>query len=79
MQVGDMAKIRFLYRDKREDPIWEPAERMWVEVMGFQGDYYLGKLSNDPVMTNLIAYGEPMFFEARHVVGIIRKDDLKDE
>jgi uncharacterized protein YegJ (DUF2314 family) len=78
LKKGDMAKIRFLYRDKLEDPIWDPAERMWVEVIGFQGDYYIGRLSNDPVMTELIAWGQLLFFEPRHVTNIIRKADSEE-
>ena len=75
LKEGDCAKIRFLLRVQHKGEVMDTAERMWVEVMGFQGDYYLGKLVNDPVMTDSIAWGQPLFFEARHVTDIIRKDD----
>ena len=43
-------------------------ERMWVEINDIQGEFYIGKLCNEPRSNVSIKYGQDVCFQAKHVI-----------
>lgn len=68
LKIGDIAKL--IFDIKEPDGVF--GERMWVEVSGRSGPYYLGDLRNQPlaVRTNL-KWGTPVVFLPEHVIDIV--------
>ncbi|KLD63931.1 hypothetical protein [Dyella japonica] len=73
---GDLAKIRFYIRVAEEDgQVFDHGERMWVQVTGRLDGWYRGELDNQPCCTDDIAPGLEVWFQARHVISILRSDE----
>ena len=80
LQSDDMAKIRFYIRVADENgEVTDEGERMWVWVTGRVDDWYRGELDNQPCCTDEIAPGMEVWFQARHVISIIRRDTVPQE
>ena len=43
---------------------------MWVIVNGRVGDVYVGRLDNQPVSSERLGLGDPVFFGPEHVIDI---------
>ena len=41
---------------------------MWVEINDIQGEFYIGKLCNEPRSNVSIKYGQDVCFQAKHVI-----------
>ena len=55
------------------------VERMWVKVTGMKEGLFEGLLNNDPFCTDELKSGEPVTFEARHIIQIKRADETDPE
>jgi uncharacterized protein YegJ (DUF2314 family) len=67
IKPGDCVKAGFI------DATGE--ERMWVLVLGTEGDRILGTLNNYPVETPM-EFGQPVNMERRHVCAIWERDAI---
>jgi len=75
LRPGDLAKVRFYMRTESEaGDVVDHGERMWVIVRSTSGHWYEGILDNDPYCTTEITAGMPVWFEARHVIAIRRRE-----
>ncbi|MDR3415141.1 MAG: hypothetical protein P4L83_03050 [Nevskia sp.] len=76
LQTGSCAKIRFYIRVEDEHGTVEDCgERMWVEVLGKLGKWYRGQLSNQPASTLDMRPGLEVWFQARHVIDIEKRQE----
>jgi len=60
-----------MYLKKR----WETegrGERMWVEIQSVEGNFLIGVLSQDPVITPGIQDGDPVKMHRGEVIGVYR-------
>ena len=73
---GDLAKL--VFRSHPEAPEWN-AERMWVEVVVWQGATGSGVLANTPFDMPQIKFGDTVAFCAHHVISVQHKDSAKAE
>jgi uncharacterized protein YegJ (DUF2314 family) len=76
LRVGDYAKVifaipRHLVPTRHADAEWV-AERMWVQVSAVEGEYYRGKLENEPVFIDSIALGDEIQFRANNIAAVER-------
>jgi TIR domain len=70
LKVSDLAKLVFDIQDRYEGKIY--GERMWVEVTGKVGPYYVGVLRNAPLTPHKqLEWGGPVVFLPEHVVDIV--------
>lgn len=67
VQVGDQVKLRFVKKDVGMGP---GGERMWVEVTKVRGKRFSGRLMNQPVVIEDLAYGDEVEFGPEHVIGL---------
>ena len=75
LRPWDLAKMRFFIRVAEEDgTMVDHGERMWVQVTGRMDSWYHGELDNQPYCTDDIAPGLEVWFQARHIISIIRCD-----
>ncbi|WP_269629826.1 immunity protein Imm33 domain-containing protein [Pelomonas sp. BJYL3] len=72
--VGETVKL--IFRFESEDPEAPAAERMWVLVdeIGVDG-HFKGRLDNDPAYIADLKVGDPIAFEARHIINTEHDDD----
>jgi hypothetical protein len=74
--IDDTVKLIFqiaVEPDERHAPDGEFGERMWVQVKGKFGPYYVGTLDNNPITTteqNNIIYDDLVVFLPEHVIDI---------
>lgn len=71
LKKGDMVKLIFEIRtvnQKGEEDI--NPERMWVIIKTRDGDWFTGKLDNQPAATDKIKLGRLITFKAEHIVDI---------
>jgi uncharacterized protein YegJ (DUF2314 family) len=74
LEAGAIAKVRFYIRTTDESgEVVDHGERMWVKVQERHGDWYFGLLDNDPYCTDDIKAGFPLWFQARHVIGVYKE------
>jgi len=64
---GDCVKLIFRMLNKINEI---EVERMWVDVEGKDGNYYIGSLNNEPFSDVDLASEDRVIFEARHVIQI---------
>lgn len=64
--VGDQVKLIFEFDNP--DPDGLSAERMWVTIKRIDGDRYHGELDNEPSQLTALRLGDPVAFEARHMI-----------
>lgn len=77
---GDLAKIRFYIRVAEEEgQVIDHGERMWVQVTGRLDGWYRGELDNQPCCTEDIKPGFEVWFQARHIISIIRCDEAPQD
>lgn len=69
--AGDSVKLIFEITDGSRTQV----ERMWVKVTGMKEGLFEGLLNNDPFCTDELKAGEPLAFEARHIIQIERADE----
>lgn len=67
LSPGDVVKLLF---SPAGDGGEVGGERMWVEVTEVTGGGYIGRLDNAPVVIEGIRAGDPVAFEARHVIAV---------
>lgn len=79
LQAGDWAKVRFYMNAEHDGQEEVFGERMWVEVLDSSSDFYRGKLINEPVSSDVIAYGDTVWFEPRHVIDIVLEADQESD
>lgn len=80
LRPGDLAKMRFYIRVAEEDgQTVDHGERMWVHVMGRVDGWYRGELDNQPCCTDDISPGLEVWFQARHVIDIVRGGEAGQE
>ncbi|MBL0029280.1 MAG: DUF2314 domain-containing protein [Rhodanobacteraceae bacterium] len=71
LEPGALAKLRFYIRAPDESgKSVDHGERMWVQVVEKKGNWYFGKLDNDPYCTDEICAGLELWFQPRHVIDI---------
>lgn len=74
--LGDLVKLSFeyIYPEGAEDEENLPSgERMWVQVTGTKGPYYVGSLANVPVCKfewHALEFGDTVIFLPEHVISI---------
>jgi len=68
LQVGDGVKL--IFRFESNDPEAPNAERMWVEITGTSESEFEGTLDNDPLHITDISSGDPIHFDARHIIQV---------
>jgi predicted small lipoprotein YifL len=73
--AGDSVKLIFEITDGSRTQV----ERMWVKVTGIKEGVFEGLLNNDPYCTDELKSGEPLTFEARHIIQIERADETDPE
>jgi hypothetical protein len=75
LRAGELAKLIF-YIKERDGSL--SGERMWVEITGVLGPYYLGELRNIPLAdqpgrVHRLKWGSPIVFLPEHVIDIVKK------
>jgi len=76
LKPGDLAKLRFILGLADDEGNEEEAtERMWVAVEHCLGGCYRGRLTNQPASTDEVLVGMAVWFEARHVLDILRQEE----
>jgi len=76
MQNHEKDDELFRYAVKSRFEEGEDAEHMWVQVNDFVGDYFIGKLVNEPNTIKLIKYGDPVKVHRKNVEDWILEDFL---
>jgi hypothetical protein len=67
---SDLAKLGFEVVDRHDGDTY--GERMWVEVSGKVGPYYVGSLRNIPLPPHRhVKWGGPVVFLPEHVIDIV--------
>lgn len=66
LAVGDLVKLIFNFDNP--DPNGYSAERMWVTIRQIDGDHFKGELDNEPAQLSALKLGDPVEFEARHII-----------
>jgi hypothetical protein len=80
LRPGDMAKLRFYIRVVGEDgDTVDEGESMWVWITGCLGHWYRGQLDNQPCCTDDIGPGLEVWFQARHVIDVIRFEEIPED
>jgi hypothetical protein len=72
LEPGAIVKLLFGFGSGREPR----AERMWVEVVGVDGDDYVGRIDNEPGVISDLKVDDGIRFQSRHVAGVWR--DMPD-
>lgn len=69
LKASELAKLGFEIVDRYDGEV--VAERMWVEVNGRVGPYYVGSLRNAPLTRHRhVKWGSPVVFLPEHVIDI---------
>lgn len=71
---GDEVKLIFEFDSDSVDA--PHAERMWVEIRARQKNAFSGVLDNDPACIKDLAAGDPVDFEARHIIQVSIEDPV---
>lgn len=66
LRAGDHAKLIFMFES--QDPQAPRAEGMWVRITFVEKNRFRGELDNDPFYIQDLKCGDPVEFEARHVI-----------
>lgn len=66
LRPGDLVKLIFMFES--QNPEAPRAERMWVRITHLEENRFRGELDNDPLYIGDLKYGDPVEFEARHVI-----------
>ncbi|MCW2223240.1 hypothetical protein M2232_006772 [Bradyrhizobium japonicum] len=70
LKPTDLAKLGFEILDRYDGEL--TGERMWVEVTGKVGPYYVGSLRNNPLTRHRhLKWGSPVVFLPEHVIDIV--------
>jgi hypothetical protein len=80
VRPGEFVKLPFeIAVPSDEDFEAIEAERMWVEVIGSEGPYFIGRLCNHPVFAKkrVLRHGSRIVFLPEHVIDIDRSEDKK--
>jgi TIR domain len=70
---GDLVKLSF--ECEPDDEIGVSGERMWVRVVEINGPYFVGKVSNRPVVIPRLRFGSRVAFLPEHVISIVPAED----
>jgi hypothetical protein len=74
LRPGDEVKLIF---EVEADDVRAPnAERMWVEIRSRSRDSFEGRLGNTPAYIRNLAAGDPVSFEARHIIQVSIDDPV---
>lgn len=68
--IGEGDIVKLIFNDGAH-----PAERMWVIVKSRNGDKFTGVLDNEPYELEGINCGDPLEFEAKHIIQIYRGEN----
>jgi hypothetical protein len=66
LTVGQQVKLIFEFDNP--DPEGMSGERMWVTIGQIEGDRFKGVLDNEPTELKALKFGDPVDFEARHII-----------
>ncbi|HET7626114.1 MAG TPA: DUF2314 domain-containing protein [Verrucomicrobiae bacterium] len=66
LKVGDIAKL--IFRIEVDDEVH--VERMWVQVVEVEPEFYVGVLDNDATSTDEIQAGMRVEFHSDHIIQI---------
>jgi hypothetical protein len=61
-------RVKLIFEFDSDDPEAPRAERMWVRISRIEGDRFYGVLRNDPLYIRDLQDGDPVEFEARHII-----------
>jgi hypothetical protein len=68
--------VKLIFRFDSSDPAAPAAERMWVRVASLEADgSFQGQLNNQPVHIKDLQRGDPLAFDARHIINIEGVDE----
>lgn len=70
---GNLVKLIFEFDNP--DPQGYSAERMWVKITHIDGNRFKGELDNQPAELTSLKPGDPVEFEARHVISTDIEDN----
>lgn len=70
---GDFAKLVF-HLAMEDGHRFPPTERMWVQVNAISGGTYIGSLTNTPIFSSLLEFGDEVHFQACHVIDTARRE-----
>ncbi|MCG9747373.1 DUF2314 domain-containing protein [Shewanella sp. Isolate8] len=73
LEVGALVKLIFSMEETEGSEITS-VERMWVEVVQVENDYYVGKIDNDPYGSTCVKCGTIFSFKPCHVIDIYEED-----
>jgi hypothetical protein len=76
LQPGNLVKLIFSFDSN--DPQVPRAERMWVRIDRIEDDRFFGELDNDPYHIKALKHGDPVEFDARHIIQTDIEDPLSD-
>ncbi|MBF5057291.1 hypothetical protein Y5W_02585 [Alcanivorax sp. 521-1] len=65
---GERAKLIFLFDGEQPDA--PGGERMWVEIEAVEDGVFQGRLANQPLHIEALTVGDPVRFEACHIIGV---------
>lgn len=73
LQPGD--EVKLIFRFQSADPEAPSGERMWVTVETVNGDgTFVGRLDNTPAWIEDLALGDPIVFDAAHIINTQHDD-----
>ena len=70
--------VKLIFRFESSDPKAPGAERMWVRITHIEQNRFRGELDNDPFYIKDLEHGDPVEFEACHVIQTNVKDPRPD-
>ena len=67
-RLGVGHQVKLIFEFDNSDPEGWSAERMWVTIRQVDGDRFQGELDNQPSQLAALRLGDPVAFEARHII-----------
>lgn len=77
LRSGDYVKLIFLFGVENEIGAQEIArERMWVKIQQIAGNNFVGRLDNDPTLSQVLKHQDRIEFRSEHIAAILPQDQL---
>ena len=77
LEIGELVKLIFAMKKPQINGC--QAERMWVEIIEKNGNYFTGKLDNDPYYLKTIKCGDSITFKKENIAGLYGGKSSFDE
>lgn len=61
-------RVKLIFAFESDGPAAPGAERMWVRISRIEGELFYGVLDNEPRCIRDLKDGDPVKFEARHII-----------